>query len=117
MLDINIAIIILMMVKKYIIQDLNIESSSASKLQMVKFLRSTVCNSTQREILDNFSGLNKEVVEIKELYENWRKLSIENENFKKTFKQTLKITPRVWFNSCKLWPFVNFFTFYYFILL
>ena len=40
-------------------------------------------NSTQREILDNFSGLNKEVVEIKELYENWRKLSIENENFKK----------------------------------
>jgi len=40
-------------------------------------------NSTQREILDNFSGLNKEVLEIKELYDNWRKLFIENENFKK----------------------------------
>jgi DNA repair protein RecN (Recombination protein N) len=40
-------------------------------------------NSTQREILDNFSGLNKEVIEIKELYNNWRKLFIENENFKK----------------------------------
>ncbi len=40
-------------------------------------------NSTQREILDNFSDLNEGVVEIKELYENWRKLSIENENFKK----------------------------------
>ena len=40
-------------------------------------------NSTQREILDNFSGLNKEVIEIKELYDNWRKLFIENENFKK----------------------------------
>ena len=40
-------------------------------------------NSTQREILDNFSDLNEDVVEIKELYENWRKLSIENENFKK----------------------------------
>ena len=40
-------------------------------------------NSTQREILDNFSGLNKEVEEIKELYDNWRKLFTENENFKK----------------------------------
>ena len=40
-------------------------------------------NSTQREILDNFSGLNKEASEIKELYDNWRKLFIENENFKK----------------------------------
>jgi len=40
-------------------------------------------NSTQREILDNFSGLNKEAIEIKELYDNWRKLFIENENFKK----------------------------------
>ena len=40
-------------------------------------------NSTQRDILDNFSGLNKEVGEIKELYDNWRKLFIENENFKK----------------------------------
>jgi len=40
-------------------------------------------NSTQREILDNFSDLNEDVVEIKELYENWLKLSIENENFKK----------------------------------
>ena len=40
-------------------------------------------NSTQREILDNFSGLNKEASEIKELYDNWHKLFIENENFKK----------------------------------
>ena len=40
-------------------------------------------NSTQREILDNFSGLNKEASEIRELYDNWRKLFIENENFKK----------------------------------
>ena len=40
-------------------------------------------NSTQREILDNFSGLNKEASEIKEFYDNWRKLFIENENFKK----------------------------------
>jgi len=40
-------------------------------------------NSTQRDILDNFAGLNKEAVEIKELYNNWRKLFIENENFKK----------------------------------
>ena len=40
-------------------------------------------NSTQREILDNFSGLNNEVSKIKDLYENWRKLFVENENFKK----------------------------------
>ena len=40
-------------------------------------------NSIQREILDNFSGLNNEVLEIKELYDNWHKLFIENENFKK----------------------------------
>ena len=40
-------------------------------------------NSTQREILDNFAGLDKEVVEIKELFENWHKLFIENENFEK----------------------------------
>jgi len=40
-------------------------------------------NSTQREILDNFAGLNKEVEEMKKLYDNWRKLFIENENFKK----------------------------------
>jgi DNA repair protein RecN (Recombination protein N) len=40
-------------------------------------------NSTQREILDNFSGLNKQVFEIRELYDNWRKLFVENENFKK----------------------------------
>ena len=40
-------------------------------------------NSIQREILDNFSGLNNEVLEIKELYGNWHKLFIENENFKK----------------------------------
>jgi len=40
-------------------------------------------NSTQREILDNFSGLNKEVEEIKGFYDSWRKLFTENENFKK----------------------------------
>ena len=40
-------------------------------------------NSTQREILDNFAGLNKEVEEMKKFYDNWRKLFIENENFKK----------------------------------
>ena len=40
-------------------------------------------NSTQRDILDNFSGLSNEVGEIKELYENWRNLFVENENFKK----------------------------------
>ena len=40
-------------------------------------------NSTQRDILDNFSGLSNEVGEIKELYGNWRKLFVENENFKK----------------------------------
>ena len=40
-------------------------------------------NSTQREILDNFSGLNKEVEEIKNLYDDWHNLFIENENFKK----------------------------------
>ena len=38
-------------------------------------------NSTQREILDNFSGLNKEASEIKEL--NKLLAFIENENFKK----------------------------------
>ena len=40
-------------------------------------------NSTQREILDNFGGLDKEVDEIKKLFENWRKLFLENENFEK----------------------------------
>jgi DNA repair protein RecN (Recombination protein N) len=40
-------------------------------------------NSSQRDILDNYSGLNAQVLEIKELYENWSKLFVENENFKK----------------------------------
>ena len=47
-------------------------------------------NSTQREILDNFSGLNKEVREIKELYDNWRKLFLENENFKKNKEASIE---------------------------
>jgi len=47
-------------------------------------------NSTQREILDNFSGLNKEVEEIKGLYDNWRKLFIENENFKKNKEASIE---------------------------
>ena len=47
-------------------------------------------NSTQREILDNFSGLNKEVEEIKELYDNWRKLFLENENFKKNKEASIE---------------------------
>ena len=40
-------------------------------------------NSTQREILDNFSGSGDEVKEIKEAYKNWRNLYEENESFKK----------------------------------
>ena len=40
-------------------------------------------NSTQREILDNFSGSGDEVKEIKESYKNWRNLYEENESFKK----------------------------------
>lgn len=40
-------------------------------------------NSTQRDILDNFSGLDNEVVAIKLLYENWRRLFIENEGYEK----------------------------------
>ena len=47
-------------------------------------------NSTQREILDNFSGLNKEVEEIKEFYNNWRELFIENENCKKNKEASLE---------------------------
>jgi len=47
-------------------------------------------NSTQREILDNFSGLNKEVEEIKGLYDNWRKLFTENENFKKNKEASIE---------------------------
>jgi len=40
-------------------------------------------NSTQREILDNFSGSGEGVKEIRESYNNWRNLFEENESFKK----------------------------------
>ena len=47
-------------------------------------------NATQREILDNFSGLYKEVEEIKQLYDHWRKLFTENENFKKNKESSIE---------------------------
>ncbi len=40
-------------------------------------------NSTQREILDNFSDSIEEVNEIRTVYENWRNIFQENEDFKK----------------------------------
>ena len=40
-------------------------------------------NSTQREILDNFSDSIEEGKEIRVVYENWRNIFQENEDFKK----------------------------------
>ena len=42
--------------------------------------------------------------------------NLTNGKFKESFFGALKAAPNVWYNSLKMWPWVNYISFYYFPL-